>query len=366
LNVAARDGSFVPIDLGEIAVDGVIGARLPASARGGLVVGLAFAQTLPEEHNGRPALGTLVLDRVTVSGASGSRGVAVDFGTWRGVGGIRPRVLGARVRLAYVLTADVDSAFRPRQPTDGSPISVIASPTLAALAGPRGLLPLRFSDVGLVVRIVRVAKRFPSVYGPFVVADRGSLSTALNSSAPGTAVVDEVWLDGVSRRGRLVDALGKPPFVGVHASFRADVERRLRSDALARAVLWTLAGVGAVGFGLALLGLALSLSADLRDERRDLFDLETQGVGPAALRRHLRLRAGFVLVIGVAGGLVLGAALSALVVAVVRVTANARFPEPPLRLALDAPLVALGLAVYLVCAATLASLITWNAYRRAT
>jgi hypothetical protein len=35
-------------------------------------------------------------------------------------------------------------------------------------------------------------------------------------------------------------------------------------------------------------------------------------------------------------------------------------------LALDVPVLAVGLALYLLCAAALASLVTWNAYRRPT
>ena len=65
------------------------------------------------------------------------------------------------------------------------------------------------------------------------------------------------------------------------------------------------------------------------------------------MRRQLRLRSFAVAGFGVLGGLVTGAILSALVVELVVLTAGAATPEPPLRLALGWPVVALGL-VFLV------------------
>src|SRR5204862_261094 len=79
---------------------------------------------------------------------------------------------------------------------------------------------------------------------------------------------------------------------GVDVTYQSRVEASLRDDPLARAVLWTLAGLALVGFALALAGLAVSVTTDLRDERGELFDLSAQGARPSALRRHVRLLAG--------------------------------------------------------------------------
>jgi hypothetical protein len=210
-----------------------------------------------------------------------------------------------------------------------------------------------------------VAHRFPSVYGGFVVADATALATALNAAAPGSATADELWLDGVSseRARALAREIDRPPLRDVHPTLQSDVEASLRDDPLARAVLWTLAGLSLVGFALALAGLAVAVTADLRDERGELFDLEAQGARPSAIRRHVRLRSGGVLALGVVGGIALAAALSVLVVDVVLVTANGRLPEPPLLLNVDWPLIAAGLAAYLLCAAGLVSLTTRSAVR---
>ena len=103
--------------------------------------------------------------------------------------------------------------------------------------------------------------------------------------------------------------------------------------------------------------------SDLRDERGELHELEAQGASPADLRRLLRLRALVVAAVGVAGGLATGAVLSTLVVGVVRLTAGADTPVPPLRLDLDWTLLAAALAAYAVAAAALVGLITWAAFR---
>jgi hypothetical protein len=244
-------------------------------------------------------------------------------------------------------------------------VPVIASPGVAASAGQGGLLPVQVADTTLVVRVAAVARRFPSVYGGFVVADEAALATALNSDSPGAAVTNELWLDGVPPKSEraLARAVGRAPLQDVRASFRSRVEANLRRDPLARAVLWTLAGLAIVGFALALAGLAVAVTADLRDERGELFDLEAQGARPSSLRRHVRLRSGAVLALGVAGGAALAAILSVLVVAVVLVTANGRLPEPPLLLDVDWRLVLAGLAAYLLCAGGLVSVATRSAFR---
>jgi hypothetical protein len=70
------------------------------------------------------------------------------------------------------------------------------------------------------------------------------------------------------------------------------------------------------------------------------------------------LRAALVAVFGVAGGIALGAVLSALVIALVSVTASAVEPEPPLRLSLDVPLLALAAVAYVVGAVVLVGFAT--------
>ena len=113
---------------------------------------------------------------------------------------------------------------------------------------------------------------------------------------------------------------------------RAAVQHELESDPLARGSLATLTGAALAAALLALLGLALLLAGDARDEGRELFDLEAQGAGPRTLRRHLRLRAGLVAALGPRRGARDRGAALVLAVDLVTLTANASAPEPPLAL----------------------------------
>lgn len=357
-SIATRSGGFESFELR--SQPGILSGHLPRAARGGLLVGFGIGPTQAEAHNDRPASGSLEVGPLVAVGPS-TRILERSFADWIGTGGIR----GSGRHLTYFVTNAGDSSFRPRQRTDEIRVPVLASPAIARSVGNGGLLPVQVADVTLVVRVVGVARRYPSVYGGFVVADRVALATALNAAAPGAAITNEVWLDGVGKKAEraLGRVVGRPPLQQVRATFRSRVEAGLRDDPLARAVLWTLAGLAAVGFLLALAGLAVALSADLRDERGELFDLEAQGARPSALRRHVRLRSGGMLALGVAGGLALAAVLSVLVVDVVLVTANGRLPEPPLLLDVDWRLVLAGLAAYLVCATGLVTAATRSALR---
>ncbi len=195
--------------------------------------------------------------------------------------------------------------------------------------------------------------RFPSVVGDAVVADTETAATLLDTRSPGLGTTDELWLDvAASRDAATASLLARAPFTQLTVQSRAATLAQLQRDPLGRGALLTLAGTAAVALLLALLGLLLAVVADVRDDRGELFDLEAQGAAPAAIRAHLRLRALLVAAFGIAGGLVLGAILSALVIALVSVTAGAVAPEPPLRLALDLPLLA-GAALGYVLAAIL-------------
>jgi hypothetical protein len=362
-SIATAGGTFATLELGTIEPgSSALRAAIPAAARGGLLTGLAFAPTLPEVHNARPASGTLVLGPFRADGTL----LRPRFASWVATGGMRLRRPAGRARLSFFLTNDRHAGFRPRQPTDASVVRAIATPSLASVAGAGGLLPIRVDDVPVTLRVAATANRFPSADGDFLVADEGALRTLLNTAAPGAAVVREIWLDGISGHGlhELAASVGKPPLVGARATLQSRVLSGLRDDPLARAVLRTLAATALVAFVLALAGLLLALAADVREERGELVDLEAQGAGPSRLRRHLRLRSTAVVGVGVLGGAALGAVLSALVVAAVLVTANGGVPEPPLLLSVDWTLLALGLLAYVACALALVSLVTWNAFRR--
>jgi hypothetical protein len=266
-------------------------------------------------------------------------GRALVLRRYVGTGGVS----GTPKRLGFVLTPDRVGVFRPAQPTDGRLLRVLATPRVAAEAGPRGVIPLDVEGEQVAARIVGIVRRFPSIVGDAVVADEPAASTTLDTLYPGLGTTNELWVDTPA-----------PPHVPqLTVQSRADTLAQLRADPLARGALLTLAGTAAVALLLALIGLVLSVVGDVRDDRGELFDLEAQGAAPATIRAHLRLRALLVAAFGIAGGVALGAILSALVIALVSVTASAEKPEPPLRLALDLPLLALAALVYIALAAVL-------------
>jgi hypothetical protein len=265
------------------------------------------------------------------------------------------RVRGARLRF-LVGNSNFAGLFRPRQPTDGGFVPVLATPHVASTAAPDGTLPIRLPGAPLRARVVAVVERFPTTHGDAVIADATLAATALNADSPGAAVTNEIWIDGDPEA--LARRLEQPPFDVLALTTRASLEHELRTDPLTRGALWTLAGAALAGAFLALAGLALLLVSDRRDDRGELADLEVQGFAPAQLRRHVRARALLVTGVGFLGGVAVAAALSALVVDMVKVTASSETPDPPLLLSADWPLLVASGLVYAFLAGALVLLST--------
>jgi len=377
-NVAVRaqvetgDGRFLGLPL-QARGPRSLETRLPAGGGGGKLLGFAF-----EPHNVRLSLGangvragksghggTVVFGVPRVTTSAGTKPLHLDYGSWTGTGGVRARNGARRVELQFLVTPELVARFRPRQPLDGVALPVIASTRVAAAAGAGGLLPLDLEGHRLLTRVVGSAARFPSIDGDFVLGDGRALATALNTIQPGAATTNELWLE--PRRGqderKLLQTLSQPPFAVLDVQSRAALEQRLSSDPLARGSLLALTAAALVAAALALAGLLFDLIAELRDERGELFDLEAQGVTPTLLRRRLRLRSAFVVAVGALGGLATAAVLSALVVELVKLTANATAPEPPLVLSVDWWLVAVAAGAYVVAAVALAVAVSRGAFR---
>jgi hypothetical protein len=364
-SVATDDGDFELVDFGLVAASGpkVLHASVPKEARGGTLVGFSLdPPTYGERVPFGRSIGAVDLGALQARTPAGVRTVG-GFARWIGVNGVKSHPLPGGTRLDYLVTSALESRFRPRQPTDGRPLPVVVSPDLVGAAGPDGLLPLRFVGQQVETRIAAVAHRFPTTTGSFAIADERSLAATLNASSPGSGLVVELWVDGGASPARVERELGGAPFNRLALTSRRGVEAGLRADPLARGSLITLAATAIVALLLALAGLLLAVLADLRDEAGELAELEAQGAGPALLRGHLRLRALVVAAAGVIGGLVTGTVLSLLVVRVVRLTAGAEAPDPPLRLDVDWALVAFGLVGFIALAGATVALVTWLAFR---
>ena len=306
-SVQTQLGDFVQIELGspDEREERVLTAPVPEEARGGRIVALTVsppARVQERGGEGRPLELELALGPLEATTPGG----AVPLGgyeDWLAVDGIETEVEpGGGAVLTGVLSESVTARFRPRQPSDEQPLTVIASPAVAASAGPTGDLALRVAGEQVVARVAAVAERFPGAGEDFVVADRALLGSALNATRPGIAVSNEVWLGAETEPER--EALAADALPLALRRPRGRVARRargsLRDDPLARGTLLTLLAAALVALGLALVGVLLGVVSDVRDERGELDDLEAQGARPALLRRVVRLRSLVVVAVGVA------------------------------------------------------------------
>lgn len=366
-SVRRRDGTFVGIELGHNTGPRpqVLSASIPPAARGGTLVALRLEPPPKLEERGAdagaPAVGTVSL------GVPRAGGKAVtDYAGWIGTAGVSRLRAGEGLRFGLTLTNQVDTYVRPRQPTDGLRLPAVVSPRMAEIAGPDRLLGIVVAGRPVSFRVAAVAKRFPGAASAetedFVVADRATLQTALNASAPGAGFPTELWLDA-ARPQQLEVRLRKEPFPVLSVSSQAGLKRSLRREPAARAGLAMLEAAALTAVLLALLALVLGAVSELRDEAAESFDLEAQGTPPARLRRQLRLRALVVAAAGVAGGLLTGLALSLLVVRFVELTANATTPSPPLALSFDWLAIVLSGLTAIALGVLLVGLVTGRAFR---
>jgi hypothetical protein len=320
--VADRRGDFTTLLLGEHrAGRHAATVRVPPEARGGRIV--AFRVSFPVTASYVAAHRAAETSHTVNDASVGS----IRFDGWPGTH-------------RFVVNNGADAILRPREPLEGQPVPVVASPALAAAADASGIVPLHVENETVAARIVATARYFPSVDGDLVVADLGTWIAAANTADPGTTAPSELWRT-------TAPPSGTPLAV---ASQRA-TEQSLSDDPLARGAIALLLVTAVVGLVLAAVGVLLTVLGDLRDERGALFDLSAQGSTPSDLRCHLLVRAAAVASLGLVAGVAAGAIVAALVVAVVTVSAGAQQALPPLLLSFDWPLAVAALVAVAVAAA---------------
>ena len=337
LDVLKPRGDFAAVELGT-ATPGthVLHANVPA---GGRAVALRL---------GYPPIAAFLAGHresgTTLSVSNASRGVLKlgrPFAGWIGSGGVRVE----NGRIHYLVNRAAVSLLRPKQPTDGVPVPVLATPGIAALGD---VVSLKVNDAPLTVQVVGRVPLVPSVEGEAILADRDRVFTALNAARPGTLRANEAWV--LHARPDAGEQLASSPLNRLTVASHAETLHELRSDPLARGTLAILGATALAALVLALVGLLLIVVTDLRDESGELFDLRAQGVTARELRRYLRVRAALVAVAGVVGGVATGAILVSLVSSVVSVTAGATTPIPPLVVSLDWRVLFLGFVAFVVAA----------------
>ena len=153
--------------------------------------------------------------------------------------------------------------------------------------GVGGTLPLEIGGRRVPVRVAAIVDHFPGTSGEAVIGDITSLETAVNTQVPGAGETNEIWLDvPPGGTATAMAALARPPFRGVEAVSRAALLAEARDDPLGHGTLLALDSAAVVALLLAALGLALTVLSDLRDDRGDLYDLESQGAEPTPAAAH--------------------------------------------------------------------------------
>lgn len=353
-------GAFRTIELGAAKPHRptTLRATLPASTVGGKLVELVL---VPPRILERGSDGGVALRGQTTLAV---RGAALR--DWIGRGGVR--VAGGApagtLAVTYTITPQRDAIVRPRQPTDDHPVRAVVTPALGALAGGvGGTLPLLIGGEPVDVTVGAIVDRLPGTSGDAVVADRGALTTAVDTSAPGAAPVSEIWIDAATGDdGEVEAALARPPFRALETVSRDALEQDAHRDPLGHGTLLALATAAFAALVLAIWGLVLAIRSDLRDERGDLVDLEAQGATTRVLRHVVVARLSVVAALGAVAGIVAGGLLAVLVTRVVSVTARAARPEPPLETTVDPVILVLGALAFAAAAGCLVLLTTRRAF----
>jgi hypothetical protein len=295
----------------------------------------ALEATNGHQNGENPAAATQFHARVELGAVSATDGhghvlLRTRLTGWTGIGAATKATAGPRGIFDFSTTG-APGILRPIQPSDTRAMPVLTDPGTAAAAGPDGRLELTVDGVPVRAQVVGTLRRFPTAPangGGFIVADEPTLASALDAGLPGQGRADELWI-ATSHLNRLRTALRSPSLAPLTASFRADIEHRLRAAPIARGVLGTLIAAALLSAALAVLGLLTALLGGARDERIER-DLEAQGLGPRALRGDLRLRLAIASVLGVGSGLLIALVLTSLAVASLRAAATLVVPQPPL------------------------------------
>ncbi len=340
--VAAPDGDLADILLGTANAGAThIDTSLPAAVVGGTVVALRVSDSLLVAGPAHP--GSLGRSTLSFSGLDGL--IADGAPVQAEVGGVVQKVIRAPL------------------PTDGLALPAIVSPDLAADADPDGTLALPLGGSVVRVRVMAVARRFPTVVGiteRFVVAPYAPLLLAINGVLPGAGHPDEMWIrtaDGATT-ARVVAALGRAPFRSATVLDRAATEADRTTDPFAAGLVAALLAAALAGLALAGAGLALGAVADLRDETGELADLEAQGVPASTIRTLLRARTGSLAVGGILAGLAVGMALTALTTSALALAAGATVPVPELRIVFTWPTLVAAVVVPPLLASAIAAILS--------
>jgi hypothetical protein len=290
--------------------------------------------------------GDLVLGPVTAAGSQLAW-------SWTGWGSNQAKVSsagaadGGTIRMHYQISdarVVVTPGYHP--PSAAAPIPVAVDPGTAARAGDAGAFGISVNGVTVPVRIVAVLTRLPAVGSSFLLADRTAVVALLDSTAPGTAAVSQVW---IAAPGETLDgvraALQSSPAAAARLRYRPDLARSLAEDPVATRSITLLTIAGVIALSLAMVAAATAVRADLAQTAADAYALELDGLATPQLRLISVVRAALMLLAGVPLGVLGGLLLTTVAVRLLVTGPGGAAVEPPLRVVLG------GLPTLLVVAA---------------
>ena len=354
LAVQRRDGTFgrllgaQEIRPGRARLIAPVGPR----ERGGTAVALEVAVT--SGGSGSASLGEVEPGTLSARDAGGRRVALTGFDDWMPANEGTFELAGARRVLEYSIAGSAGYlAVRPRQPSAREPVPVLATPGLARRVR-SGNLFARVPGGGQIrLRIVgRIARMPTAPPGETAVADVGRLYAALNAQLPGLATISERW--------RVGEGLPRDP--GRELRLTA-VARAAAADPLARGVLLALRILAALGALVALAAVGLAVAAAARDRGGEQAELEAIGVSPRTLQAQMVASGAATAAVGLAAGVLGGAALTRVFPRLLALGADGRSPLPALLPDFPWPTVTAAAAVAALAAAAAAGLQARRAFR---
>ena len=380
LVVRTRDGGATQLrpPVPTAGAEQVLSVRVPPAARGGRIIALQVQLPSAEQraaaHHGAEGTstasgftGNLALGRISAVTPAGAVALPALAG-WRGHGGVSVRARGGSLAIHYVIDTSQQAVLRPASRSTAAvcPLSRARTsrPARARIArsschsAARSCMPAwsRWRRASRRRRMGATASSSPT---------KRRSPPALGADDLPSSIPDELWLSAPpAALPRIADALRQPPFAALATSSRAAIHGDLQRDPIARGIVSSLVAAAIAALALALLGVALATLGFLRDEADTLFDLETQGAGPRALRACVRWRALGLAVLGVLAGVALGIALAVATGRLLALDATLAVPDPPLQRITPWLTIAAAAAALAAFAAALVEASLHVAYRR--
>jgi hypothetical protein len=260
--------------------------------------------------------------------------------------------------------------LRAPAPTDDQTFPAIVSNYLDLAAGSPPSLKVKIGPTDVLsLRPIAAASWFPTITDPqrdFAVVDLAPLMTALNAESPDLGIPNEMLVrtaDG-QQASAVAAAVSSRPFAPTVVQTRAALEAASESDPVEIGAIAAFL-IGAIaGLTLTFAGILMSTTADLRDERGDLADLEEQGVRPATLQRLIIARPVAIATVGLALGLALGSGLLGFAAGTLTATPDGRAVVPPVLVVLPVAVLVAIVAIILVALVTLIALLARRQYSR--